>query len=52
VVFIASRGTHRYAVHFEQYTRVGATVVLLNRWLEVFWVSDHQETSWESWENY
>jgi hypothetical protein len=30
VVFVASRGTRRYAVHFEPYTRVGATVVLLN----------------------
>jgi hypothetical protein len=45
VVFIASRGTCRYAVHLEPYTQVGATVVLLNSWLEVFWVSDHPETS-------
>jgi hypothetical protein len=45
VVFIASRGTRRYAVHLEPYTWVGATVVLLNSWLEVFWVSDRPETS-------
>jgi hypothetical protein len=45
VVFIASRGTRRYAVHFEPYTRIGATVVLLNGWLEVFWASDRLETS-------
>jgi hypothetical protein len=44
VVFITSRGTRRYALHFEPYTRIGATVVLLNRWLEVFWVSDRPET--------
>jgi hypothetical protein len=50
VVFIGSRGTCRYAVHLDPYTRVGATVVLLNSWLEVFWVSDRPETSWESWE--
>jgi hypothetical protein len=45
VVFIASRGTCRYTVHIEPYTRVGATVVLLDSWLEVFWVSDRPETS-------
>jgi hypothetical protein len=45
VVFIASRGTRRYAVHFEPYTRVGATVVLLNRCVEVLGVCDHPETS-------
>jgi hypothetical protein len=45
VVLIASRGTRRYAVHLELYTQVGATVVLLNSWLEVFWVSDRPETS-------
>jgi hypothetical protein len=45
VVSIASRGTRRYAVHFEPYTRIGATVVLLNGWLEVFWASDRLETS-------
>jgi hypothetical protein len=44
MVFIASRGTRRYIVHLEPYTRVGATVVLLNGWLEVFWVSDCPET--------
>jgi hypothetical protein len=44
VVFIASRGTHRYVVHLEPYTRVGATVVLLNRWLEVLGVSDRPKT--------
>jgi hypothetical protein len=36
VVFIASRGTRRYAVHLEPYTWVGATIVHLNSWLEVF----------------
>jgi hypothetical protein len=30
VIFVASRGTRCYAIHFEPYTRVGATVVLLN----------------------
>jgi hypothetical protein len=45
VIFIASRGTCHYAVHLEPYTRVGVTVVLLNRWLEVFGVSDRPETS-------
>jgi hypothetical protein len=45
VIFIASRGTRRYAVHLKPYTRVRATVVLLNGWLEVFWVSDRPETS-------
>jgi hypothetical protein len=45
VVFIASRGTCRYAVHLEPYTWVGATVVFLNSWLEVFWVTDRPETS-------
>jgi hypothetical protein len=45
VVFITSRGTRRYVVHLEPYTRVRATVILLNSWLEVFWVSDHPETS-------
>jgi hypothetical protein len=43
VVFIASRGTRRFAVHLEPYTQVGAAVVLLNSWLEVFWVSDRPE---------
>jgi hypothetical protein len=45
VVFIASRGTCRYDVHLELYTQVGATVVLLDSWLEVFWVSDCPEAS-------
>jgi hypothetical protein len=45
VGIIASRGTRRYAVHLEPYTWVGATVVLLNSWLEVFWVSDRPEMS-------
>jgi hypothetical protein len=45
VVFIASRGTCRDAVHLEPYTRVRATVVLLKGWFEVFGVSDHPETS-------
>jgi hypothetical protein len=30
VVFVASRGMHCYGIHLEPYTRVGATVVLLN----------------------
>jgi hypothetical protein len=30
VVFIASRGTRRYGIQLEPYTRVGASVVLLN----------------------
>jgi hypothetical protein len=45
VVFIAFRGTRRYAIHLEPYTRVGATIVLLNRWLEVLGVSNRLETS-------
>jgi hypothetical protein len=45
VVFIASRGTRRYAIHLEPYTRVGATVILLNSWLEVLGVSDRPEMS-------
>jgi hypothetical protein len=36
VVFIASRGTSYDVVHLEPYTRVRATVVLLNGWFEVF----------------
>jgi hypothetical protein len=36
VVFIASRGTCRDAIHLKPYTRVRATVVLLNGWFEVF----------------
>jgi hypothetical protein len=43
VVFDASRGTRRYAVHFEPYTWVGATVILLNGWLEVLGVSHRPE---------
>jgi hypothetical protein len=30
VVFVASRGARCYAIHFEPYTRVGATVAFLN----------------------
>jgi hypothetical protein len=45
VVLIASRGTRRYAVHLEPYTQVGATVVLLNGWLEVLGESDRPEMS-------
>jgi hypothetical protein len=45
VVFIASRGTCRNAVHLEPYTRVRANVILLNGWLEILWVSDRPETS-------
>jgi hypothetical protein len=36
VIFVASKGTRCCAVHFEPYIRVGATIVLLNSWLEVF----------------
>jgi hypothetical protein len=45
VVFIASRGTRRYAVHLEPYTRVRATVVLLDSRLEFLLVSDRPEMS-------
>jgi hypothetical protein len=45
VVFVASRGTCCNAIHLEPYTWVGATVVFLNSWLEVFGVSDRPETS-------
>jgi hypothetical protein len=45
VVFIASRGACRDAVHLEPYTWVGTTVVLLNGWLEVLGVSDRPEMS-------
>jgi hypothetical protein len=45
VVFVASRGAFRDAVHLEPYTWVGATVVLLNGCLEVLGVSDRPETS-------
>jgi hypothetical protein len=45
VVLIAAGGTRCDVVHLEPYTRVGATVVLLNSWLEVFWVSDRPKTS-------
>jgi hypothetical protein len=45
VVFIASRGTCCDVVHLEPHTWVGATVVLLNGWLEILRVSDHPKTS-------
>jgi hypothetical protein len=45
VVFIATGGMRCDVIHLEPYTRVGATVVLLNSWLEVFWVSDRPEMS-------
>jgi hypothetical protein len=45
VVFIASRGSCRDAVHLEPYTRIRATVVLLNGWFEVLGASDRPETS-------
>jgi hypothetical protein len=45
VVFVASRGTRYYAVHFEPYTWVGAIAILLNGWLEVLGVSDRPEMS-------
>jgi hypothetical protein len=44
VVFVASRGACCDAVHLEPYTWVGATVVFLDGWLEVFGVSDRPET--------
>jgi hypothetical protein len=43
VVFIASRGTCRDAVHLEPYTRIRVTVILLNVWFEVLGVSDSPE---------
>jgi hypothetical protein len=45
VVFVATRGIHRYVVHLEPYTWVRATVVLLNRWLKSLGVSHCPETS-------
>jgi hypothetical protein len=45
MVFIATGGTRCDAIHLQPYAWVGATVVLLNSWLEVFWVSDRPETS-------
>jgi hypothetical protein len=45
VVFVASRGACCNVVHLEPYTWIGATVVLLNGWLEVLGVSDRPETS-------
>jgi hypothetical protein len=45
VVFIAAGGTCCNVVHLEPYTWVRAAVVLLNSWLEVFWVSDRPEAS-------
>jgi hypothetical protein len=45
VVFIAAGDTCCDAVHPEPYTWVGVIVVLLNSWLEVFWVSDRPKTS-------
>jgi hypothetical protein len=50
VVFIGSRGACRDAVHLEPYTQVGATVVLLNGWLEVLGVSDRAKMTRECWE--
>jgi hypothetical protein len=43
VVFITSSGTRCDAVHLEPYTWVRATVVFLNGWLEIFWISDRPE---------
>jgi hypothetical protein len=45
VVFIASRGTCRNAIHLEPYTWVRATVILLNGWFEVLGVFDCPKTS-------
>jgi hypothetical protein len=45
VVFIALRGACCDAVHLEPYTRVGATVVLLDSGLEILGVCDRAEMS-------
>jgi hypothetical protein len=45
VVFIASRGTCCNVVHLETYTRIRATVVLLNGRFEVLGVSDRPKTT-------
>jgi hypothetical protein len=45
VIFVASRGARRNVVHLEPYTRVRATVILLNGWFEVLGVSDRLETT-------
>jgi hypothetical protein len=45
VIFVAARGMCRNVVNLEPYARIGVTVVLLNSWLEILWVSDHPETS-------
>jgi hypothetical protein len=45
VIFVAARGTCCNAIHFEPYTQVRATAVLLNSWLEVLGVFDRPETS-------
>jgi hypothetical protein len=45
VIFVASRGACRNAVHVEPYTRIRATIVLLNGRFEVLGVSDRPETS-------
>jgi hypothetical protein len=45
VVFIAPGCACCYVVHLEPYTRVRATVVLLNGWLEILGISDRAEIS-------
>jgi hypothetical protein len=45
VVFTASKGTCRNAIHLEPYTWVGAIIVLLDGWFEILGVSDRPETS-------
>jgi hypothetical protein len=45
VVFIASRGACRDAIHLEPYTWVEAIVILLNGRLKVLGVSDRAEMS-------
>jgi hypothetical protein len=50
VIFVASRGVCRDAVHLEPSTWVGATVVFFDGWLEVLGVSDRLEATRERWE--
>jgi hypothetical protein len=45
VIFVAYRGARRNVLHLEPYTRVRATVILLNGWFEVLGVSDRLETT-------
>jgi hypothetical protein len=45
VIFIAARGACSNAIHLEPYARTRETVIFLNSWLEILWVSDRPETS-------